>query len=74
MPGDGKTNPGAKRMAATMHVDVDPKLLRWARERSGLDAGELTHRFPRLADWEMESARPTLKQLERFAPCLRALQ
>ena len=42
-------------------------LLRWARERAGVGADELTRRFPRLADWERETARPTLKQLERFA-------
>jgi Zn-dependent peptidase ImmA (M78 family) len=49
------------------HVEVQPKLLRWARERAGLDLGVLAHRFPQLADWERGSARPTLKQLERFA-------
>ncbi len=42
-------------------------LLRWARERAGLDAELLAHRFPRLADWERQEVRPTLKQLERFA-------
>src|SRR3989442_13068990 len=50
-----------------MRVDVKPALLRWARERAGLGVDELTHRFPRLADWERETARPTLKQLEQFA-------
>jgi Zn-dependent peptidase ImmA (M78 family) len=50
-----------------MRVEVKPALLRWARDRAGLDVDELAHRFPRLADWERETARPTLKQLEQFA-------
>ena len=50
-----------------MRVEVKPKLLRWARERAGFDLGALAHRFPQLADWERGAARPTLKQLERFA-------
>ncbi len=50
-----------------MRVEVKPKLLRWACERSGLDLDELAHRFPRLADWERDEVRPTLKQLEQFA-------
>jgi len=53
--------------AATMRVEVKPALLRWARDRAGLDPDELTHRFPRFAEWEREAARPTLKQLEHFA-------
>jgi Zn-dependent peptidase ImmA (M78 family) len=52
---------------ATMRVEVKPALLRWARDRAGLDENELAHRFPRFADWERETARPTLKQLEQFA-------
>jgi Zn-dependent peptidase ImmA (M78 family) len=50
-----------------MRVAVKPELLRWARERSGLQADALARRFPRLADWERGEARPTLKQLEQFA-------
>ncbi len=50
-----------------LHVDVKPELLRWARSRAGLDVDSLTHRFPRLADWERGTQRPTLKQLEDFA-------
>jgi Zn-dependent peptidase ImmA (M78 family) len=52
---------------ASMRVDVKPTMLRWARERAGLEPNALAHRFPRLADWEREKARPTLKQLEDFA-------
>jgi Zn-dependent peptidase ImmA (M78 family) len=56
-----------KPKAATMRVQVKPELLRWARERSGLDLDALAHRFPRLADWEGDKVRPTFKQLEQFA-------
>lgn len=51
----------------TIRVEVKPKMLRWARDRAGLDPAELAHRFPKLADWEREESRPTLKQLEDFA-------
>jgi len=50
-----------------MRVDVNPGLLRWARERAGLDFPALAARFPRLEDWERGAARPTLKQVEQFA-------
>jgi len=48
-------------------VEVEPRLLRWARERAGLSAGALARRFPRLEAWERGELHPTLKQLERFA-------
>jgi transcriptional regulator with XRE-family HTH domain len=48
-------------------VDVQPHLLRWARNRAGLDVPALSRRFPRLEDWEAGRSRPTLKQLEGFA-------
>jgi Zn-dependent peptidase ImmA (M78 family) len=48
-------------------VAVNPKLLRWARERADLDIGALAKRFPKLADWERGDVRPTLKQLEDFS-------
>jgi Zn-dependent peptidase ImmA (M78 family)/transcriptional regulator with XRE-family HTH domain len=48
-------------------VDVRPVMLRWARERAGLDPDDLAERFPRLAEWEDEAVRPTLKQLEAYA-------
>ena len=47
-------------------------MLRWARERARLDVDSLTHRFPGLADWEDETRRPTLKQLEDFAKATHA--
>jgi transcriptional regulator with XRE-family HTH domain len=53
--------------AASIRVDVKPVLLRWGRDQAGLTPEELAHRFPRLAEWEREEARPTLKQLQQFA-------
>ena len=48
-------------------VEVKPGLLRWARERAGLSVDVLAARFPKSGAWERGEARPTLKQLERFA-------
>lgn len=54
-------------------VAVRPELLRWARERAGLEEGaSLLGRFPRLAQWEAGEAQPTLRQLEQFARAARA--
>lgn len=50
-----------------MRVEIKPELLRWARERSGLDFAALAHRFPQLVTWERRESSPTLKQLESFA-------
>ena len=50
-----------------IHVEVNPALLRWARERAGLSVDALAARFPKVGAWESGEARPTLKQLERFA-------
>lgn len=48
-------------------VAVSPRMLRWARERSGVDWADLVVRFPRLPEWEREERQPTLKQLEGYA-------
>lgn len=48
-------------------VGVEPKLLRWARERSGRGHHYLRKRFPKLDAWERGSVLPTLKQLEDFS-------
>lgn len=52
---------------AAMRVEVKPLMLRWARERAGIDPDVLAQRFPKLSDWEREEIRPTLNQLEDFA-------
>jgi len=50
-----------------MRVEVKPELLRWAHKRSGLELDALVHRFPKFTQWVKDEARPTLKQLEKFA-------
>lgn len=53
-------------------VPVRPEMLRWARERAGLAAGDLSKRFPRLESWERGEVHPTLKQLEKYAKATHA--
>ncbi len=48
-------------------VPVNPYLLRWARERSGLAQRDLAAKFKKLPEWEDGKTQPTLKQLEAFA-------
>lgn len=50
-----------------MRADVNPELLVWARERSGIEFDHLLRRFPKLGEWEQGDRSPTLKQLEDFA-------
>ncbi len=54
-------------MTASVRAAVSPRLLAWARERSGLGVDDLTHKFPKPAEWESGEWAPTLKQLEDFA-------
>lgn len=54
-----------------LRVDVKPQMLRWAWERAGFDLDGLTRRIPQLPSWYQEEARPTLKQVERFAKTTR---
>ena len=58
--------------AARVRVEVKPALLRWARDRAGMQLDDLARRFPRLACWESGEARPTRRQLERFAKATHA--
>lgn len=51
----------------SVRISVDPSMLAWARERSGLANETLYKRFPKLAAWESGDMVPTLKQLEHYA-------
>jgi len=51
---------------ATTRVEVQPKLLQWACDRSGEQAA-LRARFPQFNAWMRGETNPTLKQLEDFA-------
>ena len=55
-----------------LRVDVKPELLRWARERAGIEPDALVKRFPRYREWESGNQQPTLKQLEKLAKVTRA--
>ena len=52
-------------------IAASPEVLRWARERAGLSLADLWGKFPKLADWEAETRKPTMKQLEDFAKATR---
>ena len=48
-------------------VQVKGEMLRWARDRSGLDSADFSKRFPHFDAWESGARFPTLKQLQGFA-------
>ena len=48
-------------------VAIQPKMIGWARERSGLDVAVLTRRFPAYEALERGEKQPTLNQLEDLA-------
>ncbi|CUQ65938.1 ImmA/IrrE family metallo-endopeptidase [Candidatus Nitrospira inopinata] len=48
-------------------VAVSRDVLRWAVDRSGLPAGVLRRRFPKIQQWESGESQPTLHQLESLA-------
>ena len=48
-------------------VEVNPDLLRWAIDRSGLSMEKLYSKFPKLDAWLAAEKLPTFRQLENFA-------
>jgi len=57
---------------AVVRVPVEPSLLTWAADRSGVDRGSLEKRFPKLEDWEAGQLDPTFNQLQDFASATHA--
>ena len=51
----------------TIRVNVNPELLRWARERASVDINSVIKKFPAYCDWEAGNIKPTCRQLEDFA-------
>lgn len=50
-------------------VPVEPKLIKWARERDNKSLSDLIHNasFKKLPDWESGAVKPTFRQLKQFA-------
>ncbi|MEX1027331.1 MAG: ImmA/IrrE family metallo-endopeptidase [Candidatus Paceibacterota bacterium] len=48
-------------------VQVNPELLRWAVDRSGLDVDDLRKPFPKVDEWLSGEKPPTFRQLQDFA-------
>ena len=51
----------------TVRVDIPPEMYEWAARRARRDLDALADRFDKLPDWLSGAAKPTLKQLEKFA-------
>ncbi len=50
-----------------MRVTIQPKMLRWAVERSGKTSENISKKFPKYDFWCRGEVNPTFKQLENFA-------
>ncbi len=48
-------------------LDIHPRMVTWAIERSQIEFSKLAVRFPKLDSWLNGRAQPTFKQLEAFA-------
>ena len=55
-----------------IRVPVEPKRLRWARERAGVEADALARRFVKYPEWESGAIQPTLNQIEALAKAVHA--
>ncbi len=53
--------------ARTPKVDVQPSILEWAVQRSGLDDAIIEKKFPAYQKWLSGDKKPSLSQLEAFA-------
>lgn len=50
-----------------LRVDIPPKMLRWAVDRSGLPRESIERKFPKYREWLAAETKPTLKQVDSFA-------
>jgi len=57
---------------AVVRVPVEPTMLTWAADRSGVARGTLQKRFPKLEVWEAGQLDPTFNQLQNFASATHA--
>lgn len=48
-------------------ADVNPQILRWARESVGLAVSQVARRLPKISHWESGEASPTVRQLETLS-------
>jgi Zn-dependent peptidase ImmA (M78 family) len=48
-------------------VTVNPNILIWAKDRSGLEDVEVEARFPKFSQWIKQESSPTLAELKKFA-------
>lgn len=51
----------------TARVNIKPEMLRWAVKRARCEEDALAEKIPQLTGWLTGDAKPTLKQLEKFA-------
>jgi len=56
----------ARREGLAYRYPVKPEILRWARQRAGLDIESLQSKFPDIKKWESGKALPTHRQLEKL--------
>lgn len=57
----------AKSKSIEEGIPITPKLISWARQRSGITLEEAREKFTNIERWEDGSARPTYPQLENLA-------
>lgn len=56
---------------STVRVTLQPHMLSWALDSSGLPEAELLKRFPKLPQWRSGESRPTLNQARELAKLAR---
>ncbi len=54
-----------------IEVTIEPEVLKWALERSGLPENEIEKRFPKMKDWKSGTKKPTLPQAKKIAEAAR---